>query len=161
MRGGARHGCRPAETSIRILPFDPRSLVMDRTIVVIEDEPLVRRQTMEILAAAGLKVIDFESGDRALAYIEANLDEVAAVFCDVKLMGDADGARIAGAITEAHPTIIVVVTCRLRNGLAVRAGIAHARHRQALGGARCAQCHHRCRTGRLTRQSTTALPTAV
>ena len=84
---------------------------MDRTIVVIEDEPLVRRQTVDSLVAGGLKVIDFDSGDRALAYVEAHLEEVAAVFSDIKLMGEADGARIAAAIVEAHPTIIVVVTC--------------------------------------------------
>ncbi len=84
---------------------------MDRTIVVIEDEPQLRRQTMDILAAAGLKVVDFATGDRALAYIEANLDEVAAVFSDLKMMGDVDGARIATAITESYPSIIVVVTC--------------------------------------------------
>ena len=95
---------------------------MERTIVVIEDEPLVRRQTTDILAAAGLTVVDFESGDGALAYIEAHLGEVAAVFCDIKLMGDADGARIAGAIMEAHPTIIVVVTCRFATDLPFEPG---------------------------------------
>ena len=95
---------------------------MDRTIVVIEDEPLLRRQTAETLAAGGLEVIDFDTGDRALAYIEAHLDEVAAVFSDVKLMGDADGARIAAAIIEAHPTIIVVVTCSLATDLPFEPG---------------------------------------
>lgn len=84
---------------------------MDRAIVVIEDEPLLRRQTVETLEAGGLTVIAFESGDQALAYIEDNLDAVAAVFSDIKLLGDAEGARIAAAIIEAHPTIIVVVTC--------------------------------------------------
>ena len=84
---------------------------MDRTIVVIEDQPLIRRQTVETLVAGGLKVVDFDSGDQALAYVEAHVAEVAAVFSDIKLMGDAEGARIAAAIIEAHPTIIVVVTC--------------------------------------------------
>ena len=84
---------------------------MDRMIVVIEDEPLLRRQTVDTLEAGGLKVVGFDSGDRALAYIEANLDEVAAVFSDIKVMGNAGGARIAAAIVEAHPNIIVVVTC--------------------------------------------------
>ena len=84
---------------------------MDRTIVVIEDEPVIRRQTVDSLTAGGLKVVDFDSGERALAYIEDNLDEVAAVFSDIKLMGDAEGARIAAAILDAHPTIIVVITC--------------------------------------------------
>ena len=95
---------------------------MDRTIVVIEDEPLLREQTVETLAAGGLKVIGFDGGDRALAFIEANLDEVAAVFSDIKLMGDANGARIASAIIAAHPTIIVVVTCSPATGLPFEPG---------------------------------------
>ncbi len=95
---------------------------MDRTILVIEDEPSLREQTVETLAAGGLKVVGFDGGDRALAFIEANPDEVAAVFSDVKMMGDADGARIAAAIIAAHPTIIVVVTCGPTTGLPFEPG---------------------------------------
>ena len=95
---------------------------MDRTIVVIEDEPLLRQQTVETLTAGGLNVIGFEGGDPALAFIEANPDAVAAVFSDVKVMGDANGTRIAAAILAAHPTVIVVVTCGPANGLPFEPG---------------------------------------
>ena len=83
---------------------------MDRTIVVIEDEPLLRQYAIETFVAAGLNVMDFEDGDRALAYVQANPATVAAVFTDVRLVGATDGLRIARAITDAHPTITVVVT---------------------------------------------------
>ena len=83
---------------------------MDRTIVVIEDEPLLRQYAVETFAAAGLDVLDFDDGDRALAHIQAHPDAVAAVFTDIRLMGATDGIRIARAITEAHPGIVVVVT---------------------------------------------------
>ena len=95
---------------------------MDRTIVVIEDESEIREQTVETLAAGGLKVVGFDGGDQALAFIEANPDEVAAVFSDVRVMGDASGARIAAAIIAAHPTIIVVVTCSPASGLSFEPG---------------------------------------
>lgn len=83
---------------------------MDRTIVVIEDEPLLRQYAVETFTAAGLAVADFDDGDLALAYVRAHAEAVAAVFTDVRLMGATDGLRIARAITEAHPTITVVVT---------------------------------------------------
>ncbi|WP_237477602.1 response regulator [Lichenibacterium dinghuense] len=83
---------------------------MDRAIVVIEDEPLLRQYAIETFAAAGLTVVDFEDGDRALAYVQANPAAVEAVFTDVRLMGATDGLRIARAITETHPDITVVVT---------------------------------------------------
>ncbi len=83
---------------------------MDRTIVVIEDEPLLRQYALETFAAAGLEVVDFEDGDAGLAYIQAHPEGVTAVFTDVRLMGATDGIRLARAITEAHPDITVVVT---------------------------------------------------
>ena len=83
---------------------------MDRTIVVIEDEPLLRQYALETFAAAGLDVLEFEDGDRALAHIQAHPEAIAAVFTDIRLMGATDGLRIARAITESHPEIVVVVT---------------------------------------------------
>ena len=83
---------------------------MDRAIVVIEDEPLLRQYAIETFESAGLDVVDFDDGDRALAYVRANPEAVAAVFTDVRLMGATDGLRVARAITEAHPAITVVVT---------------------------------------------------
>lgn len=83
---------------------------MDRTIVVIEDEPLLRQHAVETFTAAGLAVADFEDGDLALAYIRAHAEAVVAVFTDIRLMGATDGLNIARAITAAHPAITVVVT---------------------------------------------------
>ncbi len=83
---------------------------MDRTIVVIEDEPLLRQYAVETFAAAGLAVVDFENGDLAIAYVRDNPEAVAAVFTDIKLIGDTDGLRIASAVTAANPAITVVVT---------------------------------------------------
>lgn len=83
---------------------------MDRAIVVVEDEPLLRQYALETFAEAGLNVVDFADGDAALGYIAANADEVAAVFTDVRLLGETDGLRIARTVTEAHPNIAVVVT---------------------------------------------------
>ena len=83
---------------------------MDRTIIVVEDEPLLRQYAVESFAAAGLAVLDFENGDEALGHIRADPGSVAAVFTDIKLIGATDGIRIARAITDAHPAITVVVT---------------------------------------------------
>lgn len=83
---------------------------MNRTIVVIEDEPLLQQYAVETFATAGLDVLGFENGEDALARIQADPASVTAVFTDIRLMGALDGIRIARAITEAHPAITVVVT---------------------------------------------------
>ena len=83
---------------------------MDRTIVVIEDEPLLRQYAVETFQAAGLDVQDFEDGDRALASIDAHPEGVTAVFTDIRLLGETDGLRIARCVTQTHPAVTVVVT---------------------------------------------------
>ena len=83
---------------------------MDRTIVVIEDEPLLRQDAVETFTAAGLGVADFEDGDLALAYVREHAESVVAVFTDIRLIGETDGLNIARAVTAAHPGITVVVT---------------------------------------------------
>ncbi len=51
-----------------------------RTIVVVEDDPVQRLGAVEMLEAAGLNVAAFEDGERALAYIRQNREDVAGVF---------------------------------------------------------------------------------
>ena len=81
-----------------------------RTIVVIEDDAILRQDTTDMLEAAGLSVVGFEDGDQALDYLRHHREGVAAVFTDVRLASDTDGLEIAHLVTEAFPGIVVVVT---------------------------------------------------
>ena len=81
-----------------------------RTIVVVEDDPLQRVDTVEMLEAAGLSVAAFEDGDQALDYLRQHREGVAAVFTDVRLSTDTDGLEVAHLVTETFPGIVVIVT---------------------------------------------------
>ncbi len=81
-----------------------------RTVVVIEDEPLLRSDAVALLEAAGLRVVDFENGDEAIDFLRANQADVAGIFTDVKLKGEMDGLELASIVSEACPHIAVVVT---------------------------------------------------
>ena len=81
-----------------------------RTIVVIEDDPFLRIDTVEMLEAAGMNVASFEDGDHALDYIRHHRERVAGVFTDVQLATATDGPEIAHLLTETFPGIAVVVT---------------------------------------------------
>lgn len=84
---------------------------MDRhTVVVIEDEPLIRVQAFEMFESAGMQVVGFDNGDLALDYLRENRDGVSAVFTDVKIDGGTDGLELAQLIAETCPEIAVVAT---------------------------------------------------
>ena len=76
-----------------------------RTVVVIEDEPLVRVQAFDMFESAGLQVVGFDNGDLALDYLRENRDTVSAVFTDVKIHGDTDGLELAQLIAETRPPL--------------------------------------------------------
>ncbi len=81
-----------------------------RTIVVVEDDPVLRQDTVEMLESAGLRVVGFADGEHALDYLRHHQEGVAAVFTDVKLATDTDGFKIAAFVTEFFPSVVVIVT---------------------------------------------------
>ncbi len=81
-----------------------------RTIVVIEDDPVLRQDTVDMLEAADLAVVAFADGDQALDYLHHHQDGVAAVFTDVNLATDTDGLKVAHLVADFFPAIVVIVT---------------------------------------------------
>lgn len=90
-----------------------------RTIVVVEDEPLVRLTATTIFEDAGITVVEFANGDEAIDYVRDHKQDVAAIFTDVYLPGEIDGLELAGIVSEVCPEITVLVTSgndRMRPG---------------------------------------------
>lgn len=82
----------------------------DRTIVIVEDDPLLRSDAVAMLQAAGLAVADFETADEALTFMEAHVGDVAAVLTDVQMPGILDGFDLAIKISVTWPEVAVLVT---------------------------------------------------
>ena len=83
---------------------------MRSTVVIVEDEPLVRLSACDLFLDAGIDVVEFANGDDAIDYVRDHKSEVAAVFTDIYLPGDTDGLELAGIVSEACPDIAVMVT---------------------------------------------------
>ncbi|MGI4764657.1 MAG: response regulator, partial [Janthinobacterium lividum] len=81
-----------------------------RTIVVIEDDPMLRQDTTDMLEAAGLSVVGFGDGDQALDYLRDHRENVAGVFTDVRRATETDGFEVACLVTEAFPEVGAIVT---------------------------------------------------
>lgn len=70
-------------------------------ILLVDDEPAVRRITSRVLSAEGFRVYEASDGGEALAVLEM-IGEVDLVITDVR-MPAMDGPTLVGAILERYP----------------------------------------------------------
>lgn len=96
-------------------------MLAGRSVMVVEDDPILRTDAVLLFEEAGLAVVEMETADDALDYLFARARDVAAVFTDVHLPGVADGFDLAEAVAAHWPHIAVLVTSGLP-GSAARAG---------------------------------------
>ena len=79
------------------------------TILVVEDEEMVRRLGVAALEEAGYRVLAAGDAAEALALLRANHD-VALLFSDIVLAGPMDGRELADAILAERPGLPVLFT---------------------------------------------------
>lgn len=79
-----------------------------RLILVVEDEPDVRRSAVETLLAMGYRTIEAVDSGEALGLLERN-SEIDLLLTDVRMPGDMDGAELAFTVRSRWPTIGIVV----------------------------------------------------
>ncbi len=77
------------------------------TVLLVEDEALVREMIAEELREAGLKVIEAEDGDLAAELI-ASRDDIDLLFTDIKLPGRTDGWEVARRARQRFASLPVV-----------------------------------------------------
>jgi signal transduction histidine kinase/CheY-like chemotaxis protein len=78
-------------------------------ILVVEDDPMVRRFTVEALTEAGYRVVEAADGPAGLAALESHAD-TRLLFTDVVLVGPMNGRRLADAALQRRPDLEVVFT---------------------------------------------------
>ncbi len=85
-------------------------MVRAKSVLVVEDDPLLRMDAALMFEEAGLSVVELESADEALAYVFEQANDVGAIFTDVQFTGEADGFDLAAAVSTHWPHITVLVT---------------------------------------------------
>jgi CheY-like chemotaxis protein len=78
------------------------------TILVVDDEELIRMLASEVLQDAGYNVIEAGTAVEALEVLDRVID-IQAVFTDVHMPGSPDGLGLARRIREMSPTCAIVV----------------------------------------------------
>jgi two-component system cell cycle sensor histidine kinase/response regulator CckA len=95
------------------------------TILLVEDEPGVRRVAMRILRAAGYKVLDADGAATAMALFEEHGDTIDMMITDV-VMPEMDGRRLAEQLHLKRPFLRVLYMSGYTDDAVVRYGISHA-----------------------------------
>ncbi|KAB0265520.1 response regulator [Microvirga brassicacearum] len=78
------------------------------TILVVEDEPLLRMLATDILQDAGFKVTEAGTGEEGLSILATNPD-VSVLFTDVHMPGVPDGFALARIASESYPHVATVI----------------------------------------------------
>jgi CheY-like chemotaxis protein len=87
-----------------------------RTILVVEDDPEIREIALEVLQAAGFRVLEAASGDDAHRLLLAHPDvPIDVLFTDVVVPGRLDGVDLADAARDLRPGLHVLYTTGFAN----------------------------------------------
>jgi CheY-like chemotaxis protein len=85
----------------------PRHGLSRATILLVEDEVLVRMSLAEQLRNAGYVVLEASNADEALDLLQGQ--RVRVVLSDIRMPGRMDGVELARAIRAQHPEIKIVL----------------------------------------------------
>lgn len=87
----------------------PKSMHKRMTVLIVEDEPIVRFCAAELLSDQGFEVVEAAAADHALEILERRSD-VAILFTDIEMPGSLDGSALALLVGRRWPSIRIVVT---------------------------------------------------
>jgi CheY-like chemotaxis protein len=79
------------------------------TVLVVEDEALVRLTICEGLALEGYEVLAAVTADEAIKILESRND-IRTIFTDIEMPGSMDGLRLAAVVRDRWPPVNIVVT---------------------------------------------------
>ncbi len=79
------------------------------TVLVIEDEILIRFEVAEVLREAGMCVIEARNADEAMEHLEAGRS-VDFVFTDIEMSGTMNGLAFCTAVERRIPRLKFLVT---------------------------------------------------
>jgi CheY-like chemotaxis protein len=79
-----------------------------RTLLVVEDEPLIRIDLADVLIDMGYKVLEAASADQAIALLETRPD-IVAVITDIHMSGSMDGLALAHVVRKRWPPCALIM----------------------------------------------------
>lgn len=82
------------------------------TVLVVEDEVLIRLMIADALRAQGLNVIEASNGDEAMRVLQSALP-VALLLTDIRMASEMDGLALAHAARTTRPGLKLIIASSL------------------------------------------------
>ena len=79
------------------------------TILVVEDEALIRMVSADVLEEAGFRVLEAANAAEAIMIMEG-ADHVELIFTDIRMPGRMDGLELAAFVHSHWPDVRLLVT---------------------------------------------------
>lgn len=79
------------------------------TILIVEDEVLVRLPVADFLRGKDFRVIEASNAEEALSVFRAG-EPIELMFSDISMPGDMDGLELARWVRRHHPDVRIVLT---------------------------------------------------
>jgi DNA-binding NtrC family response regulator len=80
------------------------------TILLVEDEVLIRMATSDSLQECGFRVLEASSAAEAITMLQGSETPIDVVFSDIRMPGEMDGFGLAKWIREHRPGMCVLLT---------------------------------------------------
>ena len=80
------------------------------TLLVVDDEALIRMMVSDFLQECGFKVLEASNAHEAIEMIEASQSVIDLVFSDVTMPGELDGFALSRWIRTHRPELPVILT---------------------------------------------------
>ena len=110
------------EASATPKPVEQLSSTGSETILVVEDEPVVRRLTVRALAERGYRVLEAEDGESALVVAREHTGDLQLLVTDVVMPG-MNGKDLADRLTAERPDLRVLYISGYAEHAVVRQGV--------------------------------------
>jgi CheY-like chemotaxis protein len=84
------------------------------TVLIVEDEAIVRLELVDRFEGLGLIVLAAENADEAIVLLDTRPD-IALLLTDIKMPGSMDGIRLAHHVRDRWPAIKIIVLSGMLN----------------------------------------------
>ncbi|RIX98702.1 response regulator [Aureimonas flava] len=83
-------------------------IVTDTCVLIVEDEPLIRVDAIDMVADEGFAVCDAPNAAKALVILESR-DDIGILFTDIDMPGEMDGLDLARTVRKRWPHIAIII----------------------------------------------------
>lgn len=86
-----------------------RNAIRRPVILVVEDEPLLRLNAVDMVEDAGFEAVEAADATEAVAILEKRFD-ICIIFTDIDMPRGLDGVKLAALVRDRWPPIEIILT---------------------------------------------------